>query len=205
MSISKLMVCAASLMLAANGMSTASGQTQDVAGAAPAPATNGDQGYVAESATTGSCNGCGGYGSAGCYGKTTAECVGNHRYAPLPARVSAAHNDPYNPWRGYAYGRAGIDATRIDAWQAQQAQMYPWHGAHYHRQYGAPLALVVPPTASYQTIYSWGVAQTRSVPIYHQFQASYSGGGVGGAGLLPPPYWPSNTTQFGVYPVRGPW
>ena len=45
--------------------------------------------------------------------------------------------------------------------------------------------------------------QTRSVPIYHQFGRQYPGEDAA-AHFPAKPYWPSNTTQFGVYPVRAP-
>jgi hypothetical protein len=45
-------------------------------------------------------------------------------------------------------------------------------------------------------------------PIYHQFRRPYPGpGAVGGSGggFLPTPNQPSDTVQFGVNAVRGPW
>jgi len=80
-----------------------------------------------------------------------------------------------------------------------------WHGAYYHVAWGSPVALVVPPTARYQTHWGWGVGNTRVAPIYHQFEHDYPGPAVGGQGFLPTPPWPSDTDQFGVYYVRGPW
>ena len=91
---------------------------------------------------------------------------------------------------------------------ARQAQRRPWHAGYYHTQYGAPLALVVPPTADAQLHYGWGVGSTRITPIYHQFTRPYpspGGGGGTGTGFAPKPVWPSDTTQFGVYYIRGPW
>jgi len=93
---------------------------------------------------------------------------------------------------------------------ARQAQRRPWHAGYYHQQYGAPVALVVPPTADSQLHYGWGVGSTRITPIYHQFTRPYPGhgngaGGVGGTGFAPKPTWPSDTTQYGVYYIRGPW
>lgn len=88
-----------------------------------------------------------------------------------------------------------------------------WHGAYYGPwtgSCGAPLALVVPPTAQFKTRWSWGVGGTQVVPINAQFQRggyyppSPSGAGMGG-GFYPTPQWPSSTDQFGVYYVRGPW
>ncbi|MEX2118492.1 MAG: hypothetical protein WD847_02685 [Pirellulales bacterium] len=80
-----------------------------------------------------------------------------------------------------------------------------WHGGYYHTMWGQPVALVVPPTAEYQTKWSWGVAQTSVEPIWPQFQRGWPGPYEGGMGFLPTPLWPSHTDQFGVYYVRGPW
>jgi hypothetical protein len=86
------------------------------------------------------------------------------------------------------------------------AQVYPWHGYHYHAVYRQPLALVVPPRAGNTSEYSWGVANTRITPIYHQFdwRMPYAAG-YSGQVFAPPPPWPSSTTQFGVHYIRGPW
>jgi len=89
--------------------------------------------------------------------------------------------------------------------------MRPWHGRYYHVGYSGPVALVVPPTAEMTSDYSWGVAGTRVTRIDHQFQRPYPGpayywSGYGyGYGFAPTPRWPSDTAQFGVYYVRGPW
>lgn len=80
-----------------------------------------------------------------------------------------------------------------------------WHGPHFHPGWGSPMALLVPPTANMQTNYSWGVARTRVTPLYHQFGRQYISIGGGGKDLSPSPVWPSDTTQFGIYSVRGPW
>ena len=55
------------------------------------------------------------------------------------------------------------------------ANMYPWHRGFYHREWGSPLALVVPPTASYQTKWGWGVGNTTVTPLYHQFRRAWPG------------------------------
>lgn len=97
--------------------------------------------------------------------------------------------------------------TFNDVKARRYAMEQPWHGPYYHREYGAPVALVVPPTASAHTQWSWGVAQTRVMPTYHQFGRSYPGGVPDeyGGPLYPTPAWPSHTDQFGVFPVRAPW
>ena len=84
------------------------------------------------------------------------------------------------------------------------AQSYPWHGPYYHTGWGSPVAMVVPPTASMETNWGWGVTNTRVSRINHQFTRPYPGcSGCGG--FMPTPMWPSDTRQFGVYNVRGPW
>ncbi|HMO13013.1 MAG TPA: hypothetical protein PKD64_07920 [Pirellulaceae bacterium] len=138
-------------------------------------------------------------------GSMIANCVGNRAYPSPVATAIYAARDPFHPRPIYAYGPAGIDATRTHTWNYNQGSQYAWHGGYYHRQWGQPLALVVPPTAAFQSQYSWGVGQTKSLPIYHQFLRPDPGASGGAGGFSPTPYWPSNTQQFGVYPVRGPW
>lgn len=83
---------------------------------------------------------------------------------------------------------------------------YPWHGAYYDPAWGAPVALVVPPTATLQTKWSWGVTNTKVMAIGHQFGRGYPGPYYGGPyGFMPTPPIPGATDQFGVYYVRGPW
>jgi hypothetical protein len=88
---------------------------------------------------------------------------------------------------------------------AHRACWYNWNRNYAHTEYGQPVALVVPPTANLQTNYGWGVASSRLSRIEHQFQRNYPGYGIFGGPFRPTPVWPSDTTQFGVYYVRGPW
>lgn len=88
---------------------------------------------------------------------------------------------------------------------ARRAPGLPWHNAYSHTMYGTPVALVVPPTAEFQSNYGWGVSGTRVSRIYHQFGRPYPGDGYYGGEFLPTPHWPSDTTQDGVYYIRGPW
>jgi hypothetical protein len=86
----------------------------------------------------------------------------------------------------------------------------PWHGNYYYTQWGAPVALVIPPTAEMHADYSWGVPSVRVSQNVHQFHRGIptGPGGTpygGGYGFLPTPQYPSDTNQFGVYYVRGPW
>lgn len=102
--------------------------------------------------------------------------------------------------------------ARADCIAANQAAARSWHAGYYNTQYGAPVALVVPPTARMSTRWGWGVSQSTMSPIYPQFKRPYPGPvmvdeatGLGPNPLLPTPRWPSHTDQFGVYYVRGPW
>ena len=99
----------------------------------------------------------------------------------LPAQFAAAYEPAYVP-----YG-------------------YSWPGQYYHTAWGTPVALVVPPTAGLQTNWGWGVGNTRVSPIYPQFGRAWPGVYGGGGPFYPTPLWPSDTNQFGVYYVRGPW
>lgn len=106
------------------------------------------------------------------------------------------------PWH-FNHGKPASRADRMGRYYAAQR---PWHGDYAYTPYGTPIALVVPPNSKMHTSWSWGVAQTEVVPIYHQFFRDYPGEMAGGAWpYYPTPYWPSHTDQFGVYPVRGPW
>jgi len=86
-----------------------------------------------------------------------------------------------------------------------RAQYYNWNRNYASTDFGAPTALVVPPTAQLQTNYGWGVASSRISRIDHQFQRNFPGYGQFGGPFRPTPLWPSDTTQFGIYPVRAPW
>ena len=91
-----------------------------------------------------------------------------------------------------------------DYWARNQASQRPWHGGYYWMRTGQPTALIVPPTVTMQSNYSWGVSQNTMTPVYHQFSGN-APNGAGGGMFRATPYWPTHTDQFGVYPVRGPW
>jgi hypothetical protein len=83
---------------------------------------------------------------------------------------------------------------------------YAWHGNYYYTAWGMPVALVVPPNAEAQFGWGWGVGNTRISPICPQFQRNWPGpGSYDPRTFRPTPRWPSDTDQFGVYYVRGPW
>ena len=92
---------------------------------------------------------------------------------------------------------------------AYRARWYNWNRNYSYTDDGQPTALVVPPTANLQTNWGWGVASSRISRIDHQFQRNFPGnvcpGQSCGGPFRPTPVWPSDTTQFGVYYVRGPW
>jgi hypothetical protein len=98
-------------------------------------------------------------------------------------------------------GRRGV----AERWGERFARTAPWHGDYYYAPWGAPTALVVPPTANMQSSFSWGVTQNSVRPIYHQFGRPYPGQSGGASACLPTPRWPAHTDQFGVYYIRGPW
>lgn len=86
------------------------------------------------------------------------------------------------------------------------APVTTWHAGYYDAAWGAPVAVVVPPTARFQTHYGWGIGATRVTPIHPQFQLGYPGPSYYEPGsILPAPAWPSSTDQLGYYYIRGPW
>jgi hypothetical protein len=101
---------------------------------------------------------------------------------------------------------AGVARAELPQTYAyRQAQVLPWHNGFYDPAWGEPMALVVPPTAEFQSNYGWGVGGTRVSPIYHQYGRPFPGYGWAGGRFLPTPVQPSDTQQFGVYYIRGPW
>ena len=116
-----------------------------------------------------------------------------------------ALKDDFSPHPFYAYNSGGRQAARMHEWNKYMGQQRPWHGGYNYWRWNAPTALVTPPTAAFQSSYAWGVGQTRSVPINHQFGTMNPGGGAGSGSFSQTPYLPSSTEQMGVYPVRAPW
>ena len=104
------------------------------------------------------------------------------------------------------YPHHGYHARRADVLARYYAAQRPWHGPYAYTPWGTPVSLVVPPNSKMHSSFSWGVAQTEMIPIYHQFHRDYPGEvGPGSGEIYTTPYWPSHTDQLGVYPVRGPW
>ena len=82
----------------------------------------------------------------------------------------------------------------------------PWHGDYANTLWGAPVPLIVPPTAHLQRTMGWGVAQSTMSPIYHRYYRNHQGELDGdGFRFRRTPNQPSHTDQFGVYYIRGPW
>jgi hypothetical protein len=81
-----------------------------------------------------------------------------------------------------------------------------WHTGYYHTMWAKPLPLVVPPTAQHQTMYGWGIGNTRIGRVYQQFEGPAWGQPyMGVERWYPTPYYPYDTLQMGVYYIRGPW
>lgn len=107
---------------------------------------------------------------------------------------------------GLADTAQGIERTPMGAIAYRRAQTYAWHGNYYSPEWGMPVALVVPPTVESQTNWGWGVGNTRVTGIPHQFEPGYPSYGTYDRSMFQPiPAWPSDTTQFGTYYIRGPW
>lgn len=100
---------------------------------------------------------------------------------------------------------AGVADAHPHMWPLYRARNYNWNANYAHVQYGQPVAMVVPPTATMQTQWGWGVSSSRVSRLDHQFGRNYPGAGPHGGPFYNTPYWPQDTTQFGVYHVRGPW
>ena len=70
-------------------------------------------------------------------------------------------------------GRRATDNAKTACPRRPRCPVYnanrSWHGAYSNVQWGHPVALIVPPTATMQTEYSWGVGRTQMRPIQHQF------------------------------------
>ncbi|MEJ5340807.1 MAG: hypothetical protein WHT09_04490 [Thermogutta sp.] len=99
-----------------------------------------------------------------------------------------------------------VENTFFGKRAARRAMCTPWYGDYYNGAWGAPVAVVVPPTAEFQTHWGWGVGNMRVTTIDHQFTRNWPGPAMGGAvPLRPTPAWPQDTDQFGYYYIRGPW
>jgi hypothetical protein len=159
--------------------------------------------------------GSGGYGSGpGCVGPG---CGPHHGCGRHCGQHGCGHRHGCGHCGGHGCGHCGAHGLCDGHWLHHdviekryflRSQGKSWHSAWYDPAEGRPIALVVPPTAEFQTQYGWGVPSSRVAPIYHQFRRPYPGPGAvagGGGRFLPTPNQPSDTVQFGVNAVRGPW
>ena len=82
-----------------------------------------------------------------------------------------------------------------------------WNTVYYDPAWGMPEALVVPPTVRRQTNYAWGVGGFRlnRVGAKYGFECPGPMSAYNQRRYLPAPPQPSDTRQFGVNYVRGPW
>jgi hypothetical protein len=131
-----------------------------------------------------------------------------HSRAPSCCECGAACHEGCCTQCGHRCGHHCLKHDTIEKRYFLRSQGKSWHSAWYDPSIGRPMALVVPPTAEFTSEYSWGVPSSRVMPIYHQFRRPYPGPGAaagGGGGFMPTPNQPSDTVQFGVHPVRGPW
>ena len=89
----------------------------------------------------------------------------------------------------------------------RRAMKANWHQGYYQGQWGAPLALVVPPNVDFQTNYGNSVGTTQVTRIWPKFTQSYPGDATPGNApkYKPVPNWPTSTQQLGTYYIRGPW
>jgi hypothetical protein len=178
-----------------------------------------------EGAATGECQSC----TNGCdhqdgYSCGSAATCGRPR-GLIGRSQGCACGGAYGGLAHFGYGISHLGSAThncqglIDPWAradwiaSQRAMTQSWHAGYSHTGWGAPVALVVPPTARMQTRMGWGVSQSTVTPIYHQFERPYpsamTADGTTMPGmclpLQPTPRWPSHTDQFGVYYVRAPW
>lgn len=101
---------------------------------------------------------------------------------------------------------SSCEAVMPSMWATRyRAPTYNWNANYAHVQYGQPVAVALPPTVRTQTNWGWGVGSSRITRVDHQFGRNYGGPGPFGGASQPQPMWPSDTTQFGAYYVRGPW
>lgn len=104
------------------------------------------------------------------------------------------------------WSAAPCEAVAPSMWATRyRAPTYNWNANYAHVQYGQPVAVPLPPTVRLQTNWGWGVGSSRISRVDHQFGRNYPGPGPHGGPFYPQPQWPSDTTQFGAYYVRGPW
>ena len=101
---------------------------------------------------------------------------------------------------------AVLPAARESSCIADDRLAAEWNTNYYDPAWGMPEAVVVPPTARWQSNYAWGVGGSRLNRVGAQYQAEVPGpeSAYNQRNYLPAPPQPSDTQQFGVNYVRGP-
>jgi hypothetical protein len=94
---------------------------------------------------------------------------------------------------------------RSNVWQGGPAAG-GWQDGYYDPAWGMPLAVLVPPTARWQTDYSSTVGSARISHINSRFRPEYPGpqSTYRQGDYLSAPPQPYDTRQMGDYYVRGP-
>ena len=101
---------------------------------------------------------------------------------------------------------AAVLPTRAGEFLYRGRQRTEWNTNYYDPAWGMPEAVVVPPTARWQSNYAWGVGGSRLNRVRARFQAEVPGpeSAYNQRDYRPAPPQPSDTQQFGVNYVRGP-
>ncbi len=169
------------------------------------------------------CSKCSGCSKGSCYSKNSKSCSchasGGFRVCPACGTRGTCGPDGRCRRCGACCGGHGCVGGYCG--RRHQSHRYGtngpgcWHNGYAYTPWGVPAALVVPPTVDWVTNWGWGVGNTRITPIYAQFGPNWPGtmttiveGGDSTGGqprYLTTPPQPSDTTQFGVNYVRGPW
>ena len=94
-----------------------------------------------------------------------------------------------------------------ESWALDPAALcQPWHCDYKYTEWGMPVAILVPPNVEKHVSYGWGVGGMRVHRNQHQFRRFWPGKAYGKPHEFKSlPVWPSDTSQFGVYYIRGPW
>lgn len=107
-------------------------------------------------------------------------------------------------WIGLAH--AGYPFTRLEQRiVCNGTQCSPWNGPYYSPEWGAPAALVVPPTVRTTTSLGSTLGGSHTNYVCPQFRRDYPADSIYQGNFQPAPIWPTDTQQMGYYYVRGPW
>ena len=107
-------------------------------------------------------------------------------------------------WLGQA--SAGYPLTRLEQRIAGMGtKCSPWNGPYYSPEWGAPAAVLVPPTVWTASSLGSTVGGSHTSWVTPQFNRDYPAGSSYQGTFQPAPVWPSDTRQMGYYYIRGPW